>query len=297
MSKISPGMLLLAIAAVLFGLLGAYAVRLQLRSGPEVVPDPPGTVLVPTASIDLPAGRTISLGDVAVSRMTREQVKAAGITGFYMNSPGQIVGRVVAHTIPKGSTFRAEMLYPEGVYPDLSEQLQPGLRAVTIHVEGPAAVAGFARPGTTVDVLFRADAQDKMHLPETTLTIVEGAKVLALNERTFTGTTTEIGQERRQQLAVTLAVRPEHASAIRIVEGHGGFSLLLRHPEDDSPLANRRPRMLEDVLGLRLTDWQTDIYRRGQLSREEFFGNAQVTPLIQPSVDAMTAIPDIADGK
>ncbi len=289
MLKLSPGTLLLGIVAVLFGLLGAYVVRLELLPKPVAeVPeaDPPGTQLVPMASSDLVAGRVITLGDIAVTKMTREQIKSAGISGYFMTRTTQIIGRVLKQDVVRGSTFNMEMLYPEGVYPNPADRLKPGFRAATVHVKGPAAVSGFARPGSWVDVLFRADKDDDADLPELTVTLVESVEVLALDEQTFEGSKSTQDRLRDMEMAVTLAVRPEQASALRVVEGRGSLSLVLRNPNDATPISADHPSTIHDVLDRPYTRWRMEVYRGGSLSSVDFRKNERRSPTAEDIVNA-----------
>lgn len=271
MSKLSPGTLLLGIMAVLFGLLGAYVVKQQMQQPVAAAPPEIQTVVVPRASTDLKAGRKVSLGDIAVYRMTPEQMRDAGIRGTFMGNTEQIIGRILRVDLARGDTFDTTQLYPEGVFPNPADRLRPGYRAVTVNVEGPAAVAGFATPGAWVDVLFRANEDTEDDLPEMTVTLVEGVEVLALEEQTFTGARPEEARRSgNREMSVTLAVRPEQATALRVVEGHGTLSLALRNPEDDGALTAELPRTMYEVLDRPYGKWRMEVYRGGTHSNVFF---------------------------
>lgn len=240
----SSGTLLLGIFAVMFGLLGAYAVRKELHK-PVAKADVKSeeksqAVTVPVAGQNLEAGRTLTLGDIALMKLTPAQMKAQKITGSFMSNPKQIIGRIVKTPIKEGATFDTPNFYPEGTGPSLTDRLKPGFRAVTITVDQDAAVAGFAIPGSLVDVLFRADAvtpansdpQDQ--LPEITVTLIEGAEVLALNKDTaqahrVDGATSALSGKK---MAITLAVTQRQAVSLQVTEGRGSISLALRGRDD-----------------------------------------------------------------
>lgn len=282
MAKFSAGTLLLGLIAVMFGLLGAYVIRKELHKPQvEAAPTEVATYLVPRASTDLQSGREITLSDIAVSRMTLRQMADAGITGEFMSSTRQIIGRVIRTDIPKGDTFDTDLFYPEGTGPNVAEKLESGFRAVTVTVEGAAAVAGFASPGSMVDVLFRADRDEDNDLPETTVMLIEGVEVLALNNETFTGARS--GEERRSnQASVTLAVTPDHAAALRVVEGRGSLSLALRNPNDELVLGGPQPRTLNDLLERPDTRHRMEVYRGRALSRVEFRDSQRAGELLTP---------------
>jgi len=279
MSKLSPGTLLLGIMAVLFGLLGAYVVRLQMRPQAVAAQQPKTEkVVVPLASTDLKAGRKIALCDIVIYEMTPEEMRRAGIRGGFMKNTQQIIGRILREDVAKGETFDITRFYPEGVVPNPAERLKPGYRAVTVNIEAPAAVAGFATPGAWVDVLFRADEKEDDDLPEMTVTLVEGVEVLALEEQTFTGAKPDQVNTNKQQFAVTLAVRPEQAAALRVVDGHGKLSLALRNPEDNLPLTLEIPRTMHEVLDRPYTKWRMEVYRGGSISSVDFRRNQRRQP-------------------
>jgi len=273
--RISPATLLLAIFAVLFGLLGAYAVQQQYAKQPAVepvaaAPQPP--VIVPMASTDLKAGRRITLGDVALVSVTRDQMRAQGISESYMSSPQQIIGRVLRDDLEKGKTFSATALYPEGTGPGVADMLDPGQRAVTVPVAIDEAVAGFAMPGVWVDVLFRSEGDQEREHPETTVTLIERVKVLAFNQETLEGArSAQEGRRRTTDAAVTLSVSPEQAAALRVVDARGALSLALRHPDDMDSFATGAPRTLDELLNIPPADrHRMEIYRGNRLTEVEF---------------------------
>lgn len=239
----SSGTLLLGIFAIMFGLLGAYAVRKELHkpvAKAEAKTEKVQSITVPVASQNLEAGRKLTLGDIALMKLTPAEMKAQKITGSFMSSPKQIIGRVVKTSIKEGATFDSPNFYPEGTGPSLTDRLKPGYRAVTISVNQDAGVAGFAIPGSLVDVLFRADAvtsansdpQDQV--PEMTVTLIDGAEVLALNKDTTqalkidAATPTASGEK----MSVTLAVTQRQAVALQVTAGRGSMSLSLRGKAD-----------------------------------------------------------------
>jgi pilus assembly protein CpaB len=198
-----------------------------------------------------------------------------------MRTPTQIIGRILKTDLPKGSAFDTAQLYPEGVYPNPADRLAPGFRAVTIPVDAMSAVGGFATPGAWVDVMFRADENEDEDLPELTVTLVESVEVLALNEHTFTGSKSDDPNGRdAKEMAVTLAVRPEQAAALRVVDGRGTLSLMLRNPNDDTPTALNIPRTMHDVLDRPYTKWRMQVYRGGSLSSVDFRRNQRDTPTV-----------------
>ena len=273
MSHISAGTIIVGIFAVLFGLVSAYAVQMHLRPDPAPEARPAETSVppnvVPLASIDLSAGRPLTLGDIMLVRMTREELKRRNFPSDYMISPEQIIGRILREPVDRGTPFLTNDLYPEGMGPSVADRLQPGFRAVTVRIENVGAVAGFAGPGTMVDVLFRT--QVNAELPETTIRLLDGVQVLALGHNMLPGTRGD-GTEN----TVTLAVNVQQAAALKVVEGRGRLTLLMRSPNDTKPAVHSDPLTLEKLLGLpeKLEPFRAEIYVVGS-HRTLTFGHQQ----------------------
>jgi len=268
MSRMSPGTLILGIFAVLFGLVGAYAAKKYLQE--QTPPETPEAAaqeqqyVIPVALADLPAGRTITLGDLMVERLSYEEIKRRGLPTSFMSKSSEIIGRTLKEPVRQGFAFEPTAFYPQGIAPNLANRLDPGERAVTISFTGSAAQAGLITPGSNVDVLFRTQG-GRGSLPETTVTLLENVDVLAVGKEMFEGASSSGGGKFR---TVTLAVTPVQARALQVVEGRGTMSLTLRH-EDDTEVANvPGATTLNELLGIRRTDrpFRTEYYRRGRLT-------------------------------
>jgi pilus assembly protein CpaB len=265
MRSISPGTLILGIFAVLFGLAGAYAVKKHLQAGaPEVVEPTTTTRSVPLAVTDLPAGRTLPVGDVTVAHVTEAQLERMPLPDSYMGKAAEIVGRTLREAVKKGQAFDPVVFYPVGIGPSVADRLEPGQRAVTIPFDGSTADAGLITPGAIVDVLFRSFADDQQQLPEATVTLLENVNVLAVGRETFEGA---VGGGAKAK-TVTLAVAPEQAHALKVVEGRGSLTLVLRGGDDDASADAPAPTTLSELLGIQepKKPLATEIYRRGQLT-------------------------------
>ncbi len=283
MSRITPGTVIVGIFAVLFGLVGAYGVRKYLQTEKPAPPPAAGpqTQIVPLASMDLEPGRTIVLGNVALLQLTPEEVekrmKAGELPKQFMNNPQQIIGRILKTPLKQGDAFKTEDLYAEGTGPTIAEKLAPGLRAVTIPVQGTGALGGYDGPGSYVDVVFRTQPDDKAGIPETTVTLLEGVQVLGM----------EVADKRAPpgvvlENRVTLAVTADQANALKIAEGRGTFTLSLRNPEDVEIASATIPQTLDRLLNLPVSNQHvTAIYRGGNAQAVSFPG---VTVVPQPAV-------------
>lgn len=304
-----------AIFALLIGLAGAYTVRQYLtRPAPaEAVVRPPAPQVISLASNDLSSGKTIAMGDIVVAPMTIEEIKRRKIPGDAMTSPTMLIGRILKNPITKGKPFLTSDLYPDGMGPTVAERLKPGFRAVTVPVTDIAAVSGFATPGSMVDVLFRAAAQEE--LPETGMTLVERVEVLAYGASVVTGMK-EKSRGSTPANMVTLAVTPRQAAALQVVVGHGELSLALRNPDDPPLFADGvAPKLtLEQLLGLsrpsasRLEIYygasrQTLKFDRSVLVDEQWDGqplsppNPAAPPAPQPEPDNAAGDPEVTTSR
>lgn len=283
MSRITPGTVIVGIFAVLFGLVGAYGVRkyFQTEKPAPLPPTAPARQVVPVASGDLEAGRPLVLGDVAIWRLLPEEIdkmmKDGKLPKQYMTNPQQIIGRILKAPLKQSQAFQTTDLYPEGSGPTIAEKLAPGLRAVTIPVEGTGALGGYDGPGSYVDVVFRAQPDAKAGIPETTVTLLEGVQVLAVEEadkRAPPGA--------KLSNRVTLAVTAAQANALKIAENRGTFSLSLRSPEDVEVAASNEPQTLDRLLNVPVREqFTTSIYRGGSPTAVSFVGT---TVARQPAV-------------
>ena len=273
MSRISPATTILLIFAVLFGLVGAYAVRRYTAKPPVAAGPPPAAVqrqVVPVAAAGLKPGRKITMGDIALLRMTPEDLAKSKYpnTGF-MTNPQQIVGRVLSQDVKRGDAFRPELLYPEGMGPSLSERLKPGFRAVTISVTGSGIMQGLADSGSMVDVLFRTKEDATRDYPETTVVLFESVEVLAVNDNTIPGS-----RSPAMPNSVTLAVNAAQANSLKIAEGRGEFSLALRNTTDGTFVTHEGPSTLEGLLKLpprvKYRAKSIEIYRGGTRTNNTF---------------------------
>jgi pilus assembly protein CpaB len=194
----------------------------------------------------------VAVKDIAPGvKITRELVSSvdwplsAPLIGA-VDETSALYGRVTAVPLIAGEPILAHRLAPEGSRSGLSGQIVLGKRAFTIKVNEVVGVAGFAIPGTYVDVLVT------LHdLPGTlrgqgpqSKIVLERLLVLAAAQEH------SVSDEQRAKIvgAVTLEVRPDQAETLDLARSVGTLSLALRNPAD----LESRPTQgasLRDVLG------------------------------------------------
>ena len=278
MRRLSPGTLIVLVFAILLGLLGAYAVKQYLTREPAPVatvpPPPPEKVYtVPVAVMDLPAGREVVEDDLMVLRLTAKDLVAMKLPKMVMDNVKQIAGRTLRNAVKQGQAFEPTAFFPKGIKPSLAESLQPGERAVTIVLSKESADRQFLTPGTTVDVLFRSKPDAALSVPDATLTLLSRVRVMAVGENTIEGARPADDPNKANDLqTVTLAVNDTQARALKVVEGRGSLTIVLRNTKDEKLAEKTGPTTLQGLLGLKepLSPVTTEIYRRGALSTLSF---------------------------
>ena len=282
MAKISPGTMTAAIFAILLGLAGSYTVRQYLDNKPtaeQVVQERRARqVIVPIAARDIQPGETLSINDIVIRSFSPEEFPNTEYAKqSFMPNTKQIMERMVKEEIQAGAVFLPTQFYPDNQGPTIADLLKPGYRAVTVPIENIGAVQGFARPGSVVDVLFRAQLGDDR--PEVTITLLEGVNVLALGHNIVPGQVVDMNDRQASTGSVTLAVLPTQAQSLKVAEGRGEMSLALRHPDEAmqlQPVSKMSQSMtLEELVGMPIVqNRKVEIYRAAQKQVVEFGSDA-----------------------
>ena len=137
---------------------------------------------------------------------------------------GQLAGRVARREILAGLPVLASFLAPVDSRGGLAAIISEGKRAVTVRVDEVIGVAGFALPGSMVDVLatFKDDKGK-----EVAKIVLSKVKVLAVAQET-------VGDPAKPKVvkAVTLELSPEEAERLDLARNVGKLSLALRNEFD-----------------------------------------------------------------
>lgn len=318
--SLSSGTMSVGVLAIFSGLLGAYGLRAILLSEPPARAQADSSVTVPLATADLPTGRIIRFGDVGINRFTQKQMSERKLANpSVMLSANQIIGRRTRTAIRQGEPFLTTGLHLEGGWPNVSEVLKPGLRAVQLQI--PDLLGGNLDPGTYVDVVFRA-TQGKSYdgsaiIPQTTVTLFQGVEVLSADhpKAAVAVQDSSVMDIRRRGVrestaasppVVTLAVTLEQATVLRTVEGRGEICLVPRSMQDVMnevlnsaavPAVNRLT--LEDLLGIQSPPppFATEIYRGGSREVKSFGGDVLARSLSYTAIGAGDSNGNTRSGK
>ena len=159
---------------------------------------------------------------------------------------GALVGRVPRTPLMKNEPVLEAKLAALGSRGGLSAAITPGKRALTVKVNEVMGVAGFALPGSVVDVMVHTQAEHDRHARDTGLSKIVLEKILVLAVAQDAGRDTTAP---RVTGAVTLEVTPEEAERLDLARSVGTLSLVLRNPADPTPAQTAGARK-QDLLAL-----------------------------------------------
>lgn len=214
----SRGLLMLFIAAIAGLAAVVLAARWMQNQGGEK-----GRIAVANADIEL--GGRISPEMIRLADWPEGSVP----TGAFTES-GKLEGRVVLVAIQRGEPITEGRLAPIGTKGGLSAVVPQGKRAMTVRVNDVVGVAGFALPGTFVDVMVNTQDEggqrnDRDH--SISKIVLERILVLAVAQEADRDST-----KPKVVNAVTLEVTPQDAELLDLARSVGTLSLVLRNQTD-----------------------------------------------------------------
>jgi pilus assembly protein CpaB len=145
--------------------------------------------------------------------------------------PKDLEGRVLKTAMARGEPILESKLAPKGTKGGLSAVIGAGKRAITVRVNEVVGVAGFALPGSFVDVMVHTTLDDRHRNASAISKIVlERILVLAIAQEASRDET-----KPKVVNAVTLEVSPEEAEMLDVARSVGNLSLVLRNQIDKGP--------------------------------------------------------------
>ncbi len=148
-----------------------------------------------------------------------------------------VVGRIARVSMIPGEPVLPGKLAPISATGGLSSTIPEGKRAITVRVNEVIAVAGFALPGSYVDVLVSSKDANQQPFSRTVLSRI---KVLAVAQET-----TADPAKPKVVNAVTLELTPHESEKLDLARNIGVLSLVLRNELDTGVI---------NSAGVRLTD-------------------------------------------
>lgn len=190
--------------------------------------------LVVIAAGDIQPGLPIAANNITTVRWPTASVPAGALT-----DPGKVVGRVARQVIVAGEPVLEARLAGVNAQGGLSAMIEEGKRAITVRVNDVIAVAGFALPGSYVDVLV--SAKDAAGDPFSKI-VLDRVKVLAVAQETAADPA-----KPKVVNAVTLELSPEESEKLDLARSIGTLSLVLRN-EFDAEAAGSSGARLNDLV-------------------------------------------------
>lgn len=215
------GVLMLVFALVAGLLAIALASRLlQAQGGPSR--DAP----IAVAKVDVPIGSTLTPEMIQMVPWPAEARPEGSFT-----DPAPLRGRVSISGLQKGEPVLQKRLAPEGSKGGLNAIVAPGKRAIAVRVNDVVGVAGFALPGTYVDVLVNTQtaAGREGQAEAISKIVLERILVLAVAQDVERDAT-----KPQVANAVTLEVTPEQAELLDLARSVGSLSLVLRNQSEQA---------------------------------------------------------------
>lgn len=191
----------------------------------------------------------ISLG----SRLSPEMLRmadwpAGSVPEGAFNDADNLNGRVLLVSMQRGEPLTETRLAPIGTKGGLSAVVPEGKRAMTVRVNDVVGVAGFALPGTFVDVMVNTQEEGSSRGDRDrsiSKIVLERILVLAVAQEADRDAT-----KPKVVNAVTLEVTPIQAEMLDLARSVGTLSLVLRNQTDPASAQATGGATKSELLGL-----------------------------------------------
>ncbi len=202
---------LLALAAAVYA--ASWMTRQSGHASQQVV----------VAAVDVEPGSKLATPMLSVIDWPGSAVPAGAFSDW-----AQLQDRVLRLGVLKGEAIVERKLAPQGSQGGLSAVIAEGKRAMTVRVNDVVGVAGFALPGTYVDVMVNTHReQGRGEDAQISKTVLEQVLVLAVAQQASRDET-----QPKVVSAVTLELSPQDAEKLDLARSVGTLSLVLRNQVD-----------------------------------------------------------------
>lgn len=214
----------LLLIAVVIGLAAAFYASAWLSSRANISANK-----VVVAAVDIPAGSKLNAQMLSAVDWPSGSLPAGAV-----QDTTALHDRVVKLGLLRGEAILEGKLAPVGTMGGLSAVIAEGKRAMTVRVNDVVGVAGFALPGTYVDVLVNArkEIPGKGEATSISKTVLENVLVLAAAQEASRDDT-----KPKVVNAVTLELSLEDAEKLDLARSVGTLSLVLRNQVDSKKVA------------------------------------------------------------
>ncbi len=200
-------------------------------------------ILTVVATSEIPATAPIQSAMVSLV----ETPKTPLVDGTCFADAKDVVGRVAAHSIPRGVVIREALLTPKGTPPGLAVRIMPGFRAVSVKVNEVTGVAYQIQPGAFVDIIAVMTVNKGRHKETISRIILQNIEVAAvgqaLNSAGGEGGSSKVAK------SVTVLVRDSDAPMLHLAQTRGQLTLALRSGDDGTLADNAGNASESDLLG------------------------------------------------
>jgi len=176
---------------------------------------------VVVAARDLARGTRISPDDLAVEQWPENEIPAGA-----REEKDSLEGTFLVSSLPAGKPVLPINLPRKGKG-GLAAAIPPGMRAVSVHVDGFGGVNGILDMGDRVDVLVADAARTPGRADINLRTLINNVEVLA------TGRDPDHRGRPLSQAEVTVLVEVKDAEALSLADQAGSIRLTLRNPIDE----------------------------------------------------------------
>jgi pilus assembly protein CpaB len=234
--------LILLVGALVVAAVTAFFARTLIAgsAAPQVAAMPVAPVVdgpeVLVATRALPIGTILDATALKFQPWPKELITGA----YYIKGENAdmklLTGTVVRNAITAGQPVTQGALVKPGDRGFLAAALGPGMRAVTVPIQGAAGVAGFVFPGDRIDLVLTQDVAGggegaPLRVSET---VMRNIRVLATDQRTD-NTVGENGKtEVRTFNSITVEATPKMAEQLAVSQKIGELSLSLRSIADNA---------------------------------------------------------------
>lgn len=193
------------------------------------------SVRIVVAAVPVSAGEALN---ASMLKFVEWPAQEPIVGGF--SDPSQLNNRVTLDSMAIGEPVLDSHLAPQGSKAGLTALITSGKRGMAVHVSDVSGVAGFALPGSQVDVLVSfQDEQNHM----ISRIILQDIKVLAVAQ----DMAVKDDIKAKVVNVVTLEVSPEQAESLELAKALGSISLVLRNQADKREVVTtgaRKPALL-----------------------------------------------------
>lgn len=180
------------------------------------------------AAREVTAGKVLEPADLQEQLWPKDLIPAGSST-----EADPLVGRVVRASLVPGIPIFEAGLLPSGASPEMSWRIEPGYRAMSLETNVSAGLAGFAVPGSRVDVLALLTSENAQSRKAVTTTIVQNVRVLAVDQA-MTRDPDADEDDREPADVITLEVSSREAERLFLALSQGEVHLVLRSAEDST---------------------------------------------------------------